>query len=34
MTIIYMTQNNYEHYAVTFENKGWVKVQEKGGYLS
>ena len=27
MTVIYITQNNCECYAVTFENKGWIKVQ-------
>ena len=27
MTVIYITENNCECYAVTFENKGWVKVQ-------
>ena len=28
MTVIYITENNCESYAVTFENKGWVKVQK------
>ena len=28
MTIIYITENNCKCYAVTFENKGWVKVQK------
>ena len=28
MTFIYMTENNCEQYAVTFKNKGWVKVQK------
>ena len=28
MTVIYITENNCECYAVTFENKGWVKVQK------
>ena len=27
MTIIYITENNCECYAVTLQNKGWVKVQ-------
>ena len=27
MTIIYITEYNCKCYAVTFENKGWVKVQ-------
>ena len=27
MTIIYVTVNNCECYGVTFQNKGWVKVQ-------
>ena len=34
MTVIYITENNCECYAVTFENKGWVKVQKfKDGSL-
>ena len=28
MTVIYITENNCECYAVTSENKGWVKVQK------
>ena len=28
MTVIYITENNCECYAVTFENKGWIKVQK------
>ena len=28
MTVIYITGNNCECYAVTSENKGWVKVQK------
>ena len=28
MTVIYVTEYNCECYAVTFENKGWVKVQK------
>ena len=28
MTVIYITENSCEGYAVTFENKGWVKVQK------
>ena len=28
MTIIYITEDNCECYAVTFQNKGWVKVQK------
>ena len=28
MTIIYITENNCKCYGVTFENKGWVKVQK------
>ena len=28
MTVVYITENNCECYAVTFENKGWVKVQK------
>ena len=28
MTVIYITEDNCECYAVTFENKGWVKVQK------
>ena len=28
MTVIYVTENNYKCYAVTFENKGWFKVQK------
>ena len=27
MTVIYITEDNCECYAVTFENKGWVRVQ-------
>ena len=27
MTVIYITEDNCECYAVTFQNKGWVKVQ-------
>ena len=27
MTVIYITENNCECYAVTFQNKGWIKVQ-------
>ena len=34
MTIIYITENNCECYAVTLENKNWVKVQKfKDGCL-
>ena len=34
MTVIYITENNCECYAVTFENKGWIKVQKfKDGSL-
>ena len=28
MTIIYITENNCESYAVTFQNIGWIKVQK------
>ena len=28
MTVIYITEDNCECYAVTFQNKGWVKVQK------
>ena len=28
MTIIYITEINCECYAVTFRNKGWIKVQK------
>ena len=28
MTVIYITEDNCECYAVTFENKGWVEVQK------
>ena len=28
MTIIYVTENNCHCYAVTFRNKGWVRVQK------
>ena len=28
MTIIYITEYNCKCYAVTFENKGWVKAQK------
>ena len=28
MTVIYITENNCECYAVTFKNKGWIKVQK------
>ena len=28
MTVIYITENNCECYAVTFQNKGWIKVQK------
>ena len=28
MTIIYITENNCECYGVTFQNKGWIKVQK------
>ena len=28
MTIIYVTQNNTKCYGVTFQNKGWVRVQK------
>ena len=28
MTVIYITENNCECYGVTFENKGWIKVQK------
>ena len=28
MTVIYITENNSKCYAVTFQNKGWVKVQK------
>ena len=27
MTIIYVTENNCQCYGVTFQNKGWIKVQ-------
>ena len=27
MTIIYVTENNCQGYGVTFQNKGWVRVQ-------
>ena len=34
MTVIYITENNCECYAVTFENKGWINVQKfKDGSL-
>ena len=28
MTIIYITENNTKCYGVTFQNKGWVRVQK------
>ena len=28
MTIIYITENNCKCYGVTFQNKGWIKVQK------
>ena len=28
MTNIYLTEKNCECYGVTFENKGWIKVQK------
>ena len=28
MTNIYVTENNCECYGVTYQNKGWVKVQK------
>ena len=28
MTIIYVTENNTKCYGVTFQNKGWVRVQK------
>ena len=28
MTIIYVTENNCEHYGITFQNNGWFKVQK------
>ena len=28
MTIIYVTEYNTKCYAVTFQNKGWIKVQK------
>ena len=28
MTIIYITENNTKCYAVTSQNKGWIKVQK------
>ena len=28
MTIIYVTENNCQPYAVTFRNNGWVRVQK------
>ena len=28
MTIIYVTENNCECYGVTFQNKGWIRVQK------
>ena len=28
MAVIYITENNCECYAVTFQNKGWIKVQK------
>ena len=34
MTVIYITENNCECYAVIFQNKGWIKVQKfKDGSL-
>ena len=27
MTVIYITEDNCKCYAVTFQNNGWVKVQ-------
>ena len=30
MTIIYITENNTKGYAVTSQNKGWIKVQKTG----
>ena len=34
MTVIYITENNCECYGVTFQNKGWIKVQKfKDGSL-
>ena len=30
MTIIYITENNTKCYAVTSQNKGWLKVQKIG----
>ena len=34
MTVIYITENNCECYGVTFQNKGWIKVQKfKDGCL-
>ena len=34
MTVIYVTENNCESYGVTFQNKGWIKVQKfKDGSL-
>ena len=34
MTFIYITENNFECYAVTFQNNGWIKVQKfKDGSL-
>ena len=30
MTIIYITENNTKCYAVTSQNKGWIKVQKIG----
>ena len=30
MTIIYITENNTICYAVTSQNKGWIKVQKIG----
>ena len=34
MTVIYITENNCECYGVTFQKKGWIKVQKfKDGCL-
>ena len=34
MTVIYITENNCECYGVTFQKKGWIKVQKfKDGSL-
>ena len=32
MTIIYVAENNCECLAVTFQNKGWIRVQKMKKY--